>query len=55
MGKVSSLFLRPLMLGFDMDHYNWEENDQMEGYGDYVHDFKAIAQDILNKDIFDII
>ena len=45
----------PLMLGFDMDHYNWEENDQMEGYGDYVHDFKAIAQDILNKDIFDII
>jgi hypothetical protein len=45
----------PLMLGFDMDHYNWEENDQMEGYGDYVHDFKAIAQDILKKDIFDII
>lgn len=45
----------PSMLGFNLDHYDWEKNDEMQGYGDYVHDFKAIAQDILNMDIFDII
>ena len=39
----------PSMLGFNMDHYNsdFEENNEMEAYGDHVHDFKAIALDIL--------
>lgn len=41
------------LLGFDSDHFSSEENDEMESYGNYTTDYKAVARDILDRDIFD--
>lgn len=41
------------LLGYEYNHFNSEENDEMEPYGDYTTDYTAVAKDILARDIFD--
>jgi hypothetical protein len=41
------------LLGYEYNHFNCEENDEMEPYGDYMTDYTAVAKDILTRDIFD--
>jgi hypothetical protein len=41
------------LLGYDYNHFNCEENDEMSPYGDYMTDYTAVAKDILDRDIFD--
>lgn len=41
------------LLGFDSDHFSSEENDDMEPYDNYTTDYKAVAREILERDIFD--
>ncbi len=41
------------LLGYEYNHFNCEENDEMEPYGDYMTDYSAVAKDILDRDIFD--
>lgn len=44
------------LLYINMDDYNTEESDDedLEAYDPYVHDFIKISQEILDKDIFDM-
>lgn len=44
------------LLLINMDDYNTEESDDedLEAYDPYVHDFIKISQEILDKDIFDM-
>ena len=41
------------LLGFELDYFSSEENDDMEPYGNYTTDYKAVARAILERDIFD--
>jgi hypothetical protein len=42
------------ILRMDKEEFNTEENDDLESFNDYVHDYVKISEEILDRDIFDM-
>ena len=53
-GIVETLFKKILYVDFDSFNSDDNDDEDLNPYDSYAHDFKKLSQEILDKDIFDI-
>jgi hypothetical protein len=53
-GQEAVDYMLKYILRMDKEAFNAEENDELESFNDYVHDYIKISEEILDKDIFDM-
>jgi hypothetical protein len=51
---VETLFKKILYVDFDSFNSDDSDDEDLNPYDSYAHDFEKLSQEILDKDIFDI-